>query len=126
MEEPEPLTKYLGCHHRISKSAVGKHVVTKVELDMCDYFEQATELYKEMTGLPLKLADSPYAPELPTGQMDALLEQPGKSGERAVSLLMKLLYGARMAAPWWSVAIQRLARQVHRWTAECDRRMHRL
>jgi hypothetical protein len=39
---------------------------------------------------------------------------------------MKLLYGARMACPWLSVAIQQLARQVHRWTAECDRRLHRL
>ena len=39
---------------------------------------------------------------------------------------MKLLYGARMAGPWLTVAIMRLARQIHKWTAECDRRLHRL
>ena len=39
---------------------------------------------------------------------------------------MKLLYSARMAAPWLTVAIQRLATQITKWSAEADRRLHRL
>jgi hypothetical protein len=126
MEDPEPLAKYLGCNHRITKKTVGKDVETNVALDMCDYFKQACEVYVGKTGLALKAVDSPYVPDLPTGQMDKLPAEPGKFGEHAASLLMKLLYGCRMAAPWLSVGIQRLARQVHKWNAECDRRMHRL
>ena len=39
---------------------------------------------------------------------------------------MKLLYSARMAAPWLTVAIQRLATQITKWSAEADRRLCRL
>ena len=31
-----------------------------------------------------------------------------------------------MAGPWLTVAIMRLARQIHKWSVECDRRLHRL
>jgi hypothetical protein len=93
---------------------------------MRDYFKQACDLYLDKTGLCLKPVEPLYVPDLPDGQMDKLLATPGKYGEHAASLLMKLLYGARMAAPWLSVGIQQLARQVHKWNAECDRRMHRL
>jgi hypothetical protein len=37
-----------------------------------------------------------------------------------------LLYGARIAAPWLIVPVQRLASHVHSWNGECDRRLVRL
>jgi hypothetical protein len=93
---------------------------------MADYMRQACHVYSDKTGLSLKAVDSPFAPDLPEAQLQKLLAEPGRFQQHSASVLMKLLYGARMAAPWLSVPIQRLARQVHRWTAECDRRLHRL
>ncbi len=126
MEDPQTLSKYLGCNHRCSSTKLGRDTVTRSVLDMSDYFKRACELYISKTGLSLKPVDSLYAPDLPQAQLDKLMEDPSKFGGDAASLLMKLIYGARMACPWLSVAIQQLARQVHRWTAECDRRLHRL
>jgi hypothetical protein len=126
MDDPDVLSKYLGCHHSFSKKTVEGNVVTESQYDMADYMRQACEVYTEKTGLSLKAADSPFAPELPDAQLQELLAKPGRYQQHSASVLMKLLYAARMAAPWLSVAIQRLARQIHRWTAECDRRLHRL
>ena len=50
----------------------------------------------------------------------------GALSEQSASHLMKVLFGARMAHPIMSISIQRLARYVTKWTAECDRRLHRL
>ena len=38
---------------------------------------------------------------------------------------MKALYSCRIAWPQVAVAIQRLAAQVSKWSAECDRRLDR-
>jgi hypothetical protein len=127
MDDPQPLSKYLGCNHHLSKKTVaGGHVVTNATFDMVDYMGQACDAYVSKTGLVLKPVDSPYAPDLPAGQLDALLALPGKHQQHSASVLMKLLYAARMAAPWLCVAISRLAKQIHKWTADCDRRLHRL
>eukprot|EP00972_Heterocapsa_arctica_P055945 8252013-Heterocapsa_arctica.AAC.1 len=39
---------------------------------------------------------------------------------------MKLMYAARMAVPNLIVAVGRLASELSRWTAESDRKLHRL
>ena len=126
MDDPTVLSKYLGCNHHFNTKSVGGETVTTVEYDMMDYFREACSIYKSETGLSLKSVDSPYAPDLPSGQLDKLLESAGRFADKAASFLMKLLYGARMAGPWLTVAIMRLARQIHKWNAECDRRLHRL
>ena len=77
----------------------------------------------------VKKATTPCAPDLPSKQLDVLLNTAGKYGSQAPHFLMKLLYGARMCHPGLSalsLCIQRLTRHVQNWSAECDRRMHRL
>ena len=100
MDDPAPLGKYLGCNHRFKHDTVGGEKVTTVEYDMVDYFSDACSIYMKETGLSLKPVDSPYALDLPSGQLDKLLESAGRSGDKASSFLMKLLYGARMVGPW--------------------------
>lgn len=54
------------------------------------------------------------------------MSTPGKWGPQAASFLMKPLYAARVARPDIFVPIQQLASEITRWSAECDRRLHRL
>ena len=46
--------------------------------------------------------------------------------KESASLLMKPLYGARAVRPELCVPIQHLASEVTRWSAECDRKIHRM
>lgn len=124
LEDPEPVSKYLGVHHKFSDDKTKQ--VKEYELSMCDFFRQACEVYTEKTGLTLKPADTPFAPELPKDQTIELMSKPGKYGSESASLLMKPLYGARAVKPDLCVPIQHLASEVSRWSAECDRRLHRL
>ncbi len=50
----------------------------------------------------------------------------GKMGKFAACILMKCLYGARMARFDLLRAITHLACQITRWTSECDRKLYRL
>ncbi len=50
----------------------------------------------------------------------------GRLAEHAACILMKCLYGARMARFDLLRAITSLACQLTRWTPECDRKLHRL
>ena len=50
----------------------------------------------------------------------------GKLAEHAACILMKCLYGARMARFDLLHATTSLACQLTRWTPECDRKLHRL
>ena len=50
----------------------------------------------------------------------------GTLAEHAACILMKCLYGARMARFDLLRAITSLACQLTRWTPECDRKLHRL
>ena len=126
MEEPAPLNKYLGCSHSISTTGEKGSRITECEFDMQDYTLAAIDEYVKNTGLTLKSAPTPFAPVLPSDQLDVLLATKGRFGEHAASHLMKLMFEARMACPLLSVAIQRLACNITKWTAECDRRLHRI
>merc|ERR1712032_260033 len=99
---------------------------TTCEYDMCDALAAAVRTYVSITGQRLKIADSPYPPDIGEKELAHNLSQPGVAGEHSASFLMKLLYSARMAAPWLTVAIQRLATQITKWSAEADRRLNRL
>ena len=58
--------------------------------------------------------------------MDKLLNQKGALAADAAHLVMKLMYGVRMAMPQLSVIVGRLSSQITRWPAESDRRIHRV
>ena len=116
MEDPSPIGKFLGCQHNVTKVKLPSGATeTTCEFDMVDSLQAGVQDYKDISGQRLKEVDSPYPPDLPQAQLD----------EHCASFLMRLLYPARMAAPWLTVAIQRLATQMTKWSAEADRRLHR-
>ena len=90
MEDPENLSRYLGCCHTIKVDGEKGSRMTRVVYDMCDYFASANEIYETNTGLTLKAAPTPYAPELPKDQLISLMEKDGRYGHHAASHLMKL------------------------------------
>ena len=126
MDEPAPVKKYLGYTHNVHKETLKDgSVLAKCEFDMCDALAAAIKLYVSITGQRLKMADSPSPPDLREKELARLFEQEGSAGEHSVSFLMKLLCSARMTVLWISVAIQRLATQITKWSAEADRRLHK-
>jgi len=126
MEDPQDIGKYLGCKHILSVEGVAPNRITTIQYDMTEYFFSAKENYENVTGLKLKYVESPFVPIIDGKQLDKLMATPGQLGPHAASFLMKLLFGVRMALPFISVPVQRLSRYITKWTAECDRRLHRL
>ena len=126
MEEPSDLQKYLGCVHHISRKLVHGEVITEVEFDMSKYFVSALEQYLEETGEKMTKASTPFAPRQSSEELDELLSVPGKLANRAPSYVMKLMYGVRMSAPHLCVIVARLSSLLTKWSAEADRRLHRI
>ena len=126
MEDPGQMQKYLGCIHHVVQKMKGGETITQVAFDMQKYFESALAEYRELNPEKLHRVDSPYAPRLNDKELDSLLAQPGKMAANAASLVMRLMYGVRMAAPHLSIAVTRLSAQITKWSRESDRRLHRI
>ena len=126
MDDPSNMQKYLGVvHHIASREAHGERI-TEVVFDMESYFKSAIEDYLELSGTKLSKAASPYAPKIDGEDLDKMMEQEGRLAKHAAHLVMKLMYGARMALPYLCIVIGRLSSQLTRWTADSDRRLHRI
>ena len=69
---------------------------------------------------PMRIGSDPNIIEIATG------EPAGKLQPIAARVLMKILYGARMARYDLLRAVAGLARCVTRWTEQCDKDLHRL
>ena len=126
MEDPAQLKKYLGCVHEITKKHVEGEVVTEVRFNMINYFEAALDQYRAVSSEKLSAVASPFAPYIADDKLDELLNQPGLLAPHAASLVMKLMYGVRMAGPHLSTIVSRLASQISKWNRDSDRRLHRV
>ena len=126
MDEPAAMQKYLGVIHHITSREVSGERITEICFDMAAYFRSAIEDYLQISGAKLTRAASPYAPKVESDELDRLLETPGKLEKHAAHLVMKLMYGARMALPYLCIVVGRLSSQITRWTADSDRRLHRV
>ena len=120
-EEPTELGRYLACQHECSI----KNNQKIVSYDMEAYMKQCVERYCEVAGSDkVKIVPSPFINE------DMLLpsdfESKGLLGEDACSVLMKLLYAARLARPDIMRAITELASCITKWTVACDKKLYRL
>ena len=82
--------------------------------------------YVKISGEKLNKVMSPHLPRIPSEELDELLSKPGKLAPHAASMVMRLMYGARMAMPSLCVIIGRLSSQISRWTADSDRKLHRV
>jgi hypothetical protein len=126
MEDPGQMQKYLGCvHHVLQKKNFGE-TLTEIRFDMIKYFVNALEEYRKINDDKMQKVESPYVPRLADGELDNLISNPGKMANHAASLVMRLMYGVRMAAPHLSIAVTRLSSQITKWTLDSDRRLHRI
>ncbi|CAE7767551.1 unnamed protein product [Symbiodinium sp. CCMP2592] len=106
-----------------------KHPVNIIEYDMKSFLEQAVQKYKDLAGPKyhtLKSASTPFADEKIARPIDDEAEAKGELAPIASRVLMKLLFAARMARYDLLRAVQGLASRVTKWSAECDRALHRL
>ena len=71
-------------------------------------------------------AATPFAADEGRDRFLLNLSPPGKWAKHAASFLMKLPWAARQAVPQMSWSIHSLASQLHKWSTEADRRLHRL
>ena len=126
MDDPSDLQKYLGVFHQIVRKEVHGETITEIRFDMEHYFRSAIDDYIKMSGSTLTKVTSPFAPRLEKEELDKLLGQDGKMAKNAASLVMKLMYGVRMALPHLCVIVGRLSSQITKWTADSDRRLHRV
>ena len=119
IEPPEPLDRFLGRHHKLSADGCA------CVLNMVDYVHQTVDMFKQHAPQhALKRVTTPFCPEgsLPAEGEDARGELSGS----ACALLMKHLWLARLARPDLQRAICALASHVSKWSANDDRRLHRL
>jgi len=121
-DEPEVVNKYLGCRHSFEEKGDVKTCV----FNMISYCQTACNEFADERGHKFKSAPTPYAPELPRGQVEELEAQPGVYADSCAHHLMKLLYAARQAKLEVIVAITRLASKITKWWANCDRKLVRL
>ena len=90
---------------------------------MSDFMKQCVDSYlalAEKDPKSLKSAATPFLDEqedeVGTGHLQSI----------ACKVLMKILYGARMARPDLLKAVSYLASRVTKWSTACDRSLHRL
>ena len=106
IEEPSPVDRILGRHHKISRD---KHGST-MQYDMTDFAENACKAYEELSGCTLKKAATPYLPE--GSLVDSDFEDRGQMAENASRVLVKILWSARLARPDLMKGISDLTRRI--------------
>ena len=101
--------------------------VRAVRLDMFRFQSQCLEVYCEHTGFDPKNFKPVATPSLDDRAVKPEeFEAKGELAAKASKVIMKILYGARFARFDLLRAVCRLACHISRWTAACDRRLHRL
>eukprot|EP00971_Amphidinium_carterae_P341906 6480976-Amphidinium_carterae.3 len=87
--------------------------------DMSSFLEKPLQRFVQDAGTQ-KPSKCPNV-ALPSGKaLDKMSESEGSHKRNALSHLMKVMYGARMAAPHLLLSINRLSSQVTRWTKAYD------
>ena len=121
LEDPEPIGRFLGRDHLLFDE---KGVRTCV-FDMEAYTMQAVALYTEHTGVSkFRVATTPFCPEGSITLEDD--EAQGELSSCACSILMKILWLARLARPDLLKPVCDLASKITKWTRGDDKRVYRL
>jgi hypothetical protein len=143
-DDPSPVGKYLGCDHKVStqKHPSDGHEYRIMEYDMSDFMRSCVDRYVELAGInrsSLRKALTPFLTEPKEaspardpclsddeGDSPGVDEVKGRLQPIAARVLMKVLYGARMARYDLIRAVNGLATEVTKWSLRCDARLHRL
>ncbi len=144
IEEPGPLDRYLGCSYQ--KTAT-RPDVTDFTFDMEEFVASTTKASLDVApkGTTSRKVATPFidhhddpcslppatwaemAEDQKKGAADTEVVVPrGALADHAAAVLMKALWGARVARPDISVAVTRLARRITKWGAREDKELHRL
>ena len=121
--DPTIVERVLGVHYTFNRNDDGS-IVT---MDMCDYMNQALDMYHAVKDAP-ELRNNVHYPwyEPNTDEITTLGSQPGVFQHCAASLLMKLLYAGRMVRLDICYAINTLSRYVTKWNKLCDKQLAHL
>ena len=121
MTDPEPVGRVLGVHYNFDKAKDGTR---KVTMDMKNYTQQALDMYHSIKDAPPLRNGVHYPWYEPTmAEIQQLSSLPGAFSGHAASLLMKLLYMARMVRLDICYAINQLSRFVTKWNKLCDKQL---
>ena len=93
IENPTPVDRVLGRRHIITRDERG----ASMKLDMSDFAANACTAYEELSGCVLKKATTPYLPEGSLVDSDFTVRR--EMAQDASKVLMKILWGARLARP---------------------------
>jgi hypothetical protein len=121
-EDPQPLDRMLGVKFSTERKAKGGFTIAQ---SMEQYTLQACEKY-------VALCNNVNLPRVDTPMVDISVsavdddDQPGKLTDNAASLLMTVLFLARMVRADCLYTVNVLARDVTRWHRRHDRALHRL
>ena len=142
-DAPHPMDLFLGCKHETSvqKSPWTGKQVRVMTYNMQSFLEDAVAKYQVLAGnVTLRRVTTPFLEDTePEAAANTIAAAPGgkaqpdpvppPAGELkhcCASVLMKLLYAARMCRYDLLHAIGRLACLITRWDTHCDRMLHRL
>lgn len=102
------------------------HVVTYA---MKPFLQSCIDRYQSLAGKdakPLKTVATPFHEERIARALEGESDQKGALAPIAARVLMKILFAARMARYNLLRAVQGLAARVTKWSADCDKALHRL
>ena len=126
-DEPHAVTKCLGCEHLVRDTSVGGVSVKQMEFNMRPFFEQCVDNCLTRTTEDfdtLKPAKTPFLDESKVENSSGNKE--GLLAPIACKVLMKTLYGARLARFDLLRHIAALASKIAKWDSVCDRMLHGL
>ena len=97
----------------------------KVIFNMSDYVKSSVEHYKKLAGVDVvREARTPYCPD---GSLHPDNDEvKGELSSSSCSILMKVLWAARLARPDLSRACNKLTTKVQNWSSNDDRKLRRL
>ena len=103
--------------------------VTVMLYDMKPFLQSCVDRYVQLAGRdakPIKKVATPFHEERIARPVADESEKKGVLAPIAARVLMKILFAARMARYDLLRAVQGLAARVTKWSADCDRALHRL
>ena len=142
MDEPEPTSRFLGCRYDITDTTINGEAAKRIRYDMSDYARSTVALFEEAAGEKVRKAATPFVirPQEVMKDAPATWEQlaammqaaaaeelpAGKFATMAPSMVMKIMWLARIARPDLSKATVDLSRRLTCWTTFDDDRLRRL
>ena len=98
-DEPHAVTKCLGCEHLVCDTNVGGVSVKQMEYNMRPFFEQCVDSYLTLTKKYISTHKPAKTPFLDEAKIENSPGEPkeGLLAPIACKVLMKILYGARLA-----------------------------